>query len=404
MEKMKNLKDWIILNIQKCMVVAAVLATLAVVFAVKPFATDGYVEITSKADLESYIASQVGEHRSTVMIDYSGEDYANLKSWLKNCFAYNTLINYIDDYSAYNYVSTSYTYWTYSNKKRVKMELSYIMTNEQIATVDAWANEYISQNGLASMTQYEAVKNIHDYIKANFTYQLGANNVAECITNKTANCYGVAMLDYLVLNKLNIPTRITTGTMGGSHCWNVTQLNGQWYYTDIIWDMSDTANSNFLVSTSVIKKSKTITGGFIPDCPSNYVTTDADFSTSKVEEAVPEVAEVETVESETETQTETAVNDGVVDSEEVKDTSEAGPIIVEPANEVTSSNHEVVVVDNNDTKEDASLENSGDTSSVADSDTSTSQSTTSSTSEGTQSNQKLSKLLKTLKALKKAKK
>lgn len=140
------------------------------------------------------------------------------------------------------------------------MDLSYYMTKEQGEVVNQWIDLYIEQCGLKNKTPYEAAKEVHDYIKATFTYDRDSYNIFESLISQKANGYVISMLNCLILNKLDIPTRITYG----DHLWNSTQIDGVWYYTDIVWDMYDPKNSNFLVLPNVYNESRIATNGFIP--------------------------------------------------------------------------------------------------------------------------------------------
>lgn len=260
-------------EMQKCGIVLGVMFLFLTLFAVNPFATDGYEDIGDRTSLDQRVASAISNGQTELYVDYSGEDFANMKNWFKDDFKYDKLINYIDEFSIYNYNGAKYTYWSYGDKKRVKVNISYKLTNDQIASVNTFVDNYIDSNGLRNMSKYEAIKTVHDYLVNNYTYVSQANNVYEVINSKQANCYGYTMLNYVILNKLGIPVRTTYGAMNDSHIWNAVQLDGQWYYEDVTWDTVDKGTSYFLVSTSEITKNHTIYGNFIPNCPSNYVPT-----------------------------------------------------------------------------------------------------------------------------------
>ena len=260
-------------EMQKCGIVLGVLFIFLTLFAVNPFATDGYEDIGDRTSLDQRVASAISNGQTELYVDYSGEDFANMKNWFKDDFKYDKLINYTDEFSIYNYNGAKYTYWSYGDKKRVKVNISYKLTNDQIASVNTFVDNYINNNGLRNVSKYEAIKTVHDYLVNNYTYVSQANNVYEVINNKQANCYGYTMLNYVILNKLGIPVRTTYGAMNDSHIWNAVQLDGQWYYEDVTWDTVDKGTSYFLVSTNEITKNHTIYGNFIPNCPSNYVPT-----------------------------------------------------------------------------------------------------------------------------------
>lgn len=102
-----------------------VLFIFLTLFAVNPFATDGYEDIGDRTSLDQRVASAISNGQTELYVDYSGEDFANMKNWFKDDFKYDKLINYTDEFSIYNYNGAKYTYWSYGDKKRVKVNISY---------------------------------------------------------------------------------------------------------------------------------------------------------------------------------------------------------------------------------------------------------------------------------------
>lgn len=255
---------------QQIVLVLAIFMVCVAVFSIWPWATDGYETITDRGVLEQRIAQAITNHQSEVMIDYSGSDFANLKNWLKDCFKYPILSKYTDEFSIYNYDGAKFVYWTYGDKKRVKITISYKLTSDEVAMINSYADNVISNNSLNGKSTYEQIKFIHDWLINTFSYNLGSNNLYNMIQDNKANCYGYTMMNYLILNKLGIPVRTTCGKLRGSHIWNVVQVDGTWYYEDVTWDTARGNNSYFLVSSEKLRKTHTIEGNFIVECPSNY--------------------------------------------------------------------------------------------------------------------------------------
>lgn len=265
-------------KIQSYAIIVAVVALALVVFSVFPFATDGYEDITSRAMLEQRIATALTNHQDTILVDYSGEDWENLKDWLKEDFRYPVLSQYTDEFSIYNYDQAKFTYWTYKTKKRVKIAISYKMNEDEIYAVNNYAEDIINTNGLRNMSQYEAIKFVHDYLINNFNYNMNENSLYIMMQTGETNCYGYTMMNYIILSRLGVDIRTTNGTMNNSHVWNAVKLDNQWYYEDITWDTISKGTDYFLISTAKLQESHTILGGFIPECPSNYVYAGNDAS------------------------------------------------------------------------------------------------------------------------------
>ena len=396
-------------EMQKCGIVLGVLFIFLTLFAVNPFATDGYEDIGDRTSLDQRVASAISNGQTELYVDYFGEDFANMKNWFKDDFKYDKLINYTDEFSIYNYNGAKYTYWSYGDKKRVKVNISYKLTNDQIASVNTFVDNYIDSNGLRNMSKYEAIKAVHDYLVNNYTYVSQANNVYDVINSKQANCYGYTMLNYVILNKLGIPVRTTYGAMNDSHIWNVVQLDGQWYYEDVTWDTVDKGTSYFLVSTSEITKNHTIYGNFIPNCPSNYVPT-----SPKTDEVVTDKNNennssnkdsniedtIETPKQDVSKIDENTKDNNVKDNVEDSNKNESNNGVKENTNTEVK---EDTTKDDTSTKNDVSTKNDSEkenpSSNINNGSNNTSNSNTSNSTQKENKTQKLMKLLKLLKRL-----
>lgn len=390
-------------EMQKCGIVLGVLFIFLTLFAVNPFATDGYEDIGDRTSLDQRVASAISNGQTELYVDYSGEDFANMKNWFKDDFKYDKLINYTDEFSIYNYNGAKYTYWSYGDKKRVKVNISYKLTNDQIASVNTFVDNYIDSNGLRNMSKYEAIKAVHDYLVNNYTYVSQANNVYDVINSKQANCYGYTMLNYVILNKLGIPVRTTYGAMNDSHIWNAVQLDGQWYYEDVTWDTVDKGTSYFLVSTSEITKNHTIYGNFIPNCQSNYVPT-----SPKTDEVVTDKNNennssnkdsniedtIETPKQDVSKIDENTKDNNVKDNVEDSNKNESNNGVKENTNTEVK---EDTTKDDTSTKNDSEKENPS--SNINNGSNNTSNSNTSNSTQKENKTQKLMKLLKLLKRL-----
>lgn len=274
-------------KVQQIFIFVSILSLIMVFFCVTTFATDGYEQITSKDALEKRVATAIANQQTELYIDYTGEDFVNMKKWFKQNFDYENLVTVGGEYAAYNYNGAKYTYWSYSTKKRVKVEISYKNTIEEKAVVDSFVKDYIDKHGLKELSSHEAMKNVHDYLTKNFVYAEGVNNLYTAVNEKTTNCYGYTLLYHLFLEELGIESRTTYGQLTLPHIWNVVKLDGQWYNVDITWDAAKKNDSCFLVSSAKIKNSHKIFGNFIVDCPNDYVVP-------KVEE-VPKVEDTDEV-------------------------------------------------------------------------------------------------------------
>lgn len=91
------------------------------------------------------------------------------------------------------------------------------------------------------------VKAAHDYIIKNTAYDYDnyiINQIPKAdytavgvLKNKTAVCEGYAKTFYALMNLMNIPCKMVTGTGNGvGHAWNMVKVGGKWYHIDVTWD------------------------------------------------------------------------------------------------------------------------------------------------------------------------
>lgn len=129
---------------------------------------------------------------------------------------------------------SSYLKQEYANEQNVNVALS------QTSSV---ANQIIER---LSGNDYNKVLQVHDWLVNNLTYSTESGGSAYdiyggLILNK-AVCEGYAESFKYIMDKINIPCVIVTGTATNSdndtenHEWDYIQLNGKWYAVDATWD------------------------------------------------------------------------------------------------------------------------------------------------------------------------
>lgn len=89
-----------------------------------------------------------------------------------------------------------------------------------------------------SGSDYDKELYVHDKLVQNTNYQKGKGDAYCALVSHTANCDGYASAMKILLNRLNVPCEIVTGTATGegAHAWNIVTLNGQNVLTDTCWD------------------------------------------------------------------------------------------------------------------------------------------------------------------------
>lgn len=108
--------------------------------------------------------------------------------------------------------------------------------------------EYVKNNILKNATgsNYEKILYIHNWIIENVEYDtLNKNNnsnIYGCLVNKSAICEGYARTYKYLMDELNIPCIIVSGSATDEngyserHAWNYVYINNNWYAVDTTWD------------------------------------------------------------------------------------------------------------------------------------------------------------------------
>ena len=133
----------------------------------------------------------------------------------------------------------TYTYTRSSAKIDVKQQ--YLSTAEQVASVDATVDEILARNNANSLSDFDKIKFVNDYIVQNTVYSTDTTNSPHSaytvLAEGKAVCQGYALLAQKMLTKLGIESLYVVGEAGGvGHAWNLVKLNGQWYHIDTTWN------------------------------------------------------------------------------------------------------------------------------------------------------------------------
>ena len=117
----------------------------------------------------------------------------------------------------------------------------------------------------SSMSDYEVVKTLHDYLvtHCDYDYRVDTGNMpfvshqAEgALLKGTAVCSGYAKAYEAMLDAAGIPNETITGYAGGYHAWNLVQVDGQWYHVDTTWDDPTTQGGDYIRYTYFLKSDK----------------------------------------------------------------------------------------------------------------------------------------------------
>ena len=151
-------------------------------------------------------------------------------------------------YGGCAYTSRSDSYLGGSYYMTITYTMTYYTTAAQEAELDSAIASVKSSLGLnkASMSDYQKIKAIYDYLTKNITYDyehLNDNSYKlkhtayAAMINKTSVCQGYAVLFYRMALECGIDARYVSGRgNGGAHGWNIVKLGNCYYNVDATWD------------------------------------------------------------------------------------------------------------------------------------------------------------------------
>jgi hypothetical protein len=181
--------------------------------------------------------------------------------------------NFVHPYNSFTNLKT-----TISDRGEVSLDISYLYTEEQMNKINDKINELTKELITdSSISDYDKIKIIHDYIINNTKYDVERNEKGNSkytsyiaigpLFDGYATCNGYTDVMALFLTKLNIdnfkvvttPEEVTDTSTG--HVWNAVKLDGKWLHLDLTWDdpVSNDGkdylyHTYFLVTTEEMKK------------------------------------------------------------------------------------------------------------------------------------------------------
>ena len=129
----------------------------------------------------------------------------------------------------------------------------------------AEAQRVVDELITSSMSDYEVVKTLHDYLvtHCDYDYRVDIGNMpfvshqAEgALLKGTAVCSGYAKAYEAMLDAAGIPNVTITGFAGGYHAWNLVEVDGAWYHVDATWDDPTTQGGDYIRYTYFLKSDK----------------------------------------------------------------------------------------------------------------------------------------------------
>lgn len=149
------------------------------------------------------------------------------------------------------------------------LTISYIVNWEETASqsqaVYKKASIINSQIINNSMSNYEKVKTIHDYLLSNYSYDFTYNSkpTYSFLSSNKFNCENMSAFFYLLLKDADFETRIVLKGPSSeisqaynneekkeAHAWNMVLLDGKWYHIDVTWDSNQNFKYDYFLKSS----------------------------------------------------------------------------------------------------------------------------------------------------------
>ena len=182
-------------------------------------------------ELENVLIEQMGRYTQHFGVRYSGS-LDNIEENLKKSVKKDPYINS-------NVRSMGWEITSNSKTSNIDFDINYIIASSKRIEADKKIKSILSEIISPYMNDHEKVKAVHDYIVLNGKYDSTMQYYSDydLLTQETSVCNGYALLTYNMLNELNIPVRLISGTAKGElHIWNMVKLGDYWFHLDTTWD------------------------------------------------------------------------------------------------------------------------------------------------------------------------
>ncbi len=213
--------------------------------------TTGFLDRKSAIDISAFnLEASQAEKLALELADIDGE----------NPYGISHLNAYEQDGRIARTLAVYYTSSTVSDATVADHDWRYI-SDAALAEADRVVDTLIT----GSMSNYDVVKTLHDYLvtHCDYDYRVDIGNMpfvshqAEgALLKGTAVCSGYAKAYEALLDAAGIPNVTITGYAGGYHAWNLVQLDGQWYHVDTTWDDPTTRGGDYIRYTYFLKSDK----------------------------------------------------------------------------------------------------------------------------------------------------
>lgn len=170
------------------------------------------------------------------------------------------------------------------NNYTVEINFEYNITKEDAKKVDEFVSNWVVENTSGPMNDYAKINKVYDFYHNFFTYDEGAeiftNGVSKhspvaLLQNGKGVCSAYTILFDEMMEEMGIGSEMVVGTYnGGSHSWNMVELNGKWYHIDTIYSQynynNEKSRDGFLKSAKNIGAGYAFNESAYPVASANY--------------------------------------------------------------------------------------------------------------------------------------
>ncbi|AJK89827.1 MULTISPECIES: transglutaminase domain-containing protein [Lysinibacillus] len=148
----------------------------------------------------------------------------------------------------------------------VSYKIKYLTNQTQEAAVQKKMGQVLKNIIKPTMTEFDKVKAINDYIVSNTSYgtktKASPHSAYALLFEGQAVCQGYALAAQAMLSQSGIETKYVVGFVNGNeaHAWNLVKVDGKWYHLDTTWNdplpnrIGASSYDYFLVTDEVLKK------------------------------------------------------------------------------------------------------------------------------------------------------
>lgn len=123
-------------------------------------------------------------------------------------------------------------HYTYDSTGVMNVELRIQNPAWHRVILTKWRVKQIA-NKLRGLSRYDQIKAVHDYLVVTNEYSYTIGSAFNALYVNKSACNGYAFSFYAIMEELGIPATVE---YGGSHAWNLVELDGEWYNVDCTWD------------------------------------------------------------------------------------------------------------------------------------------------------------------------